>query len=368
MSHALFPPSASVRWLNCPGSVALTLGLPEQSSKYADEGTAAHILANRALAHSRPCSFWLDEKVTLHGHEWAFTEEMCSYVQTYVDYIHASAKELEAEVFPEQVVKLDKALGITEQFGTSDAVLLNIATGVVKITDLKYGRGEKVDASWPAKPLDLFQVVRAEGDRQVNPQLALYALGVLETITELFGPVERVLLAIVQPRLDHISEFELSVSELKEFMCQAQRAVASGMEAIVGDPTQYLKATEKGCRWCPVKADCPEMRRMVAGQLADEFEAVRPISLGLSLSARFEQLELIEQYVGAVRDAMMAAITSGNAPVGPDGRPYKLVAGRGGHRAWKDAKMAGDVLSGLVGPAAYEPASVVSPAVADKLY
>ena len=62
----------------------------------------------------------------------------------------------------------------------------------------------------------------------------------------------------------------------------------------------------------------------------------------------------------------MNAVASGQAPIGPDGRPYKLVAGRGGHRAWKDARMAGDVLAGLLGPAAYEPPSVITPAVADK--
>ena len=45
-AHAKLSPSAASRWLNCPGSVALCATLPTPpSTYYADEGTAAHALA-----------------------------------------------------------------------------------------------------------------------------------------------------------------------------------------------------------------------------------------------------------------------------------------------------------------------------------
>lgn len=49
MAHALLSPSSAVRWMTCPGSVALTKDMPDTSSKFADEGTLAHALAERAL-------------------------------------------------------------------------------------------------------------------------------------------------------------------------------------------------------------------------------------------------------------------------------------------------------------------------------
>lgn len=333
----------------CPGSVALTCGLPEQTSDFADEGSVAHELAARCFRYGYPATHWLDEQFCLRegGKQWTFTQDMCDHVQTYVDYVHASAKELGGEILSEQRVSLERTLGLAEQGGTSDAVILNVATGVVKIIDLKFGRGEKVDASY---------------DGKLNPQLGLYALGVLETITDLFGPVKKVQLAIVQPRLDHISEFEPDLDELGMLGINARNAVVLGTEAMVGDPAQYLHASEKACRWCPIKADCPKLRELVAGELASEFE----VATTGTLSERYEQLELIEQYCTATRAALLDAIKAGRAPVGPDGRPYKLVAGRGGNRTWKDARMAGDVLAGLLGPAAYEPPTVITPAVADK--
>lgn len=51
--HARCSASAAYRWINCPGSVALSDQCPDPgSSSYADEGTVAHNLAELKLRHA----------------------------------------------------------------------------------------------------------------------------------------------------------------------------------------------------------------------------------------------------------------------------------------------------------------------------
>ena len=59
--HAKLGPSSASRWLNCPGSVALCATVPEEpSSEYADEGTFAHDIAERAIRAVRDEGFATD--------------------------------------------------------------------------------------------------------------------------------------------------------------------------------------------------------------------------------------------------------------------------------------------------------------------
>ena len=67
--------------------------------------------------------------------------------------------------------------------------------GVVHVIDLKGGRGVFVEASH-------------------NPQLMLYALGALKAYGFIWD-IELIRMTIVQPRLDNISTFECSRSELE---------------------------------------------------------------------------------------------------------------------------------------------------------
>ena len=71
-AHARLSPSAAVRWINCPGSVALSAVCPPAgSSDYADEGTAAHRLADALVAEVRRAEIDpLGRELAVGGHEW----------------------------------------------------------------------------------------------------------------------------------------------------------------------------------------------------------------------------------------------------------------------------------------------------------
>ena len=49
MKHAVLSPSASHRWLACPGSIEANRDKPYEENKYAIEGTTAHALLEASL-------------------------------------------------------------------------------------------------------------------------------------------------------------------------------------------------------------------------------------------------------------------------------------------------------------------------------
>lgn len=81
--HALLSASGAHRWLVCPPSATLEAGLPESTSQAAEQGTAAHELAEwklRRVLHdaptTKPVSSWHDaEMETLTDDYVAFVQE-----------------------------------------------------------------------------------------------------------------------------------------------------------------------------------------------------------------------------------------------------------------------------------------------------
>lgn len=172
-AHALLGASKAHRWMRCPGSIALEAPIQDTTSAHAEEGTRAHELA-AAILERKP--FLEDSDL-----------EMFNHVMTYVGYVRAEAEG--HTLLIEQRVDYSDVIGVPDSFGTADCIIL--AGDTIKIIDLKYGMGVKVDA-------------------EENEQLMLYALGALEV----FGPVgdfKKAKLVIVQPRLNTISEWEVAI-------------------------------------------------------------------------------------------------------------------------------------------------------------
>ena len=73
MAHAQLSPSSAMRWMTCPGSVALGAALPDTSSTFADEGTAAHFLAAECLERELNTLDFIGQSITIteHNAHWA---------------------------------------------------------------------------------------------------------------------------------------------------------------------------------------------------------------------------------------------------------------------------------------------------------
>lgn len=134
-----FSPSAAERWMTCPGSVEACLGLPNDSSAYADEGTAAHYMGEQILRGVEGKS--LVGKKAENGVE--MTADMLLEVTKYVNYVQDVVKATGGTLLVEQRLPLVDITG-EDAHGTSDVVIL--AGDEIIVIDLKYGMGVKVDA------------------------------------------------------------------------------------------------------------------------------------------------------------------------------------------------------------------------------
>lgn len=171
--HAIVGASAAGRWLNCPPSVRISEFFPETPSAAAEEGTTAHAWAEKALKNDAA----------------RMPKDLEEYIYSYCDFVQD--KELQ-KLFIEQEVNLSGY--VPEGFGTVDAFGINDST--LHIFDYKHGKGIKVDA-------------------EENPQLKIYALGILDSFGFLFDKdIEKIELHIIQPRLYNFSSWEVSPADL----------------------------------------------------------------------------------------------------------------------------------------------------------
>lgn len=224
--HALLSASSSKRWLNCTPSARLEEQFTKDTgSVYAEEGTAAHALAEHKLKRllkrrsRRPVSDYDCDDME------ECTDEYVAYAMEQIERAKQSCKD--PVVLIEQ--HLDYSAYVPEGFGTGDLVI--VADGSLTVIDLKYGKGVAVEAEW-------------------NPQMMLYGLGALELFDAIYD-IDTVRMTIYQPRLESVSTWEISVGDLMEWVEKELKPKAQ--LAIHGEGEFHCGSW---CRFCKAKNTC----------------------------------------------------------------------------------------------------------------
>lgn len=339
--HALLSPSSAARWMRCPASVVVTRDMPEDSSPYAIEGTCAHRLAELLLNGAD--GFPADEaaEVIAAGVD---PDSLVEPVRVYVDYVRSLGSEIVTEV------SLDISL-ITkepEARGTSDAVVFS--EGVLHVCDLKYGKGEPVSADG-------------------NPQLAIYAGAALAAF-DFLGEIREVCMHIVQPRLNSISVWRVSVDELMAFLADVTRAGAQCLRLLDANrdpdtvPAEFFQPCAKACRFCRYRGKCTALAKYALSVAGLDLPAPLKASLDVQqLAYILDRIGLIKSWMDEVKAAAHAALMEGREVPG-----YKLVEGRAGSREWTDESKADKLLKAWKVPADFRYVkSLISPTQAEKL-
>lgn len=252
--HALLSASSASRWLQCTPSAVINDNLPDETSVFAEEGTKAHEIAEKAILARANGS----EEPVYEGDDIRIREELEPYIERVIETYQTLKNENgQALLFPE--MRVDYGNYAPEGFGTSDVVIISGET--IYIIDLKFGRGVEVSA------ID-------------NPQMRLYALGALDFFKKMYN-LTKVVTRIDQPRIFNFSEEEISVSDLVKWGSEvvrplAEKAFRGEGELIPGDHCRFCKAAatcpakaQKELALTEQKATLPDVELLTLDQIAD---------------------------------------------------------------------------------------------------
>jgi hypothetical protein len=248
--HSKFSASGSERWFNCPGSVALSEGMPSKDSIWSIEGTKAHETLEKILRHCAAKGQFLGAKIPSHimtvpGQ----TKDMLHYGNHAAGVILGNHwKTPGSELLVETRISLDFIHPAA--FGTFDGAVVD-HFGTLHVYDYKYGAGHAVSPGTPKDP---------------NLQMAFYGLGLAYRYDWNF---KRVRLWIIQPRIRGYTGptfVEMTIADLRGVWAPTFKKAVRRVER---EPKTYVEGS--WCHWCNAKSICPLKRQAKAKSMRDAF-------------------------------------------------------------------------------------------------
>lgn len=312
MSHAFLAPSAAHQWLSCTAAPHACRGVPDTPTEASQEGVRCHLVAGEVLqqAVDRGSSLLFTTRDWYrlnHGispdtvNPTTFPPELLDYAQEYVERAMQSVQTIKLETKVPYIgveQRLDISDYVPECFGTGD--LSGAGHRTLIIDDLKYGKGVQVFA-------------------KNNPQLRLYALGVYKEVA-MFTDIERVVMRVDQPRLDHDDEDEISLKELLEW---GEWVKPIAKRAFEGVDVEF-KPSEENCQFCKIKYTCKARAEYNLEYAKVEFMAKPAEQLGSA-----EIAKLLERTGSIIKWAKgLEAYALKQAALGEKFPGWKLVEGR----------------------------------------
>lgn len=277
--HPKLSASGSQRWILCAGSRKAEEGLPDQKSKYADEGTLAHEIA-AAMLNKQDIS------------HYNITPEMFQHIQVYVEYVETLVDK--TIYYPEIYIEhtSDFSHIVPYNTGTADAVIISVNT--LHIIDFKYGIGHSVSA-------------------YENSQLLLYAMGVYHKLKDK-DIIQEITLHIVQPRTNNFDKWSLSIKELSYW----EGYIKAKAEIALRDDAPRIPS-ENACKWCKAKTTCPALYNFTVEVLESSKTEVEDSKIRIIL----DNSKMIKNYINSLETKVFDKLSSGfNFP------GYKLIEGR----------------------------------------
>lgn len=282
--HSKLSPSATKRWINCPGSLKLSEGMRNEESVYAAEGTAAHDIAERALSQGAKACMVSEDS------------EASKAVQVYLDEIEFIRST--NHVICEHTERTLQCTTIPGLGGTADHVMVyrdNADKIVLHCLDYKHGVGVPVDAEENDQVLSYFVILESH-----YPDM----------IDEYRG-------TIVQPRC-------FAGEAVQTWSCTPERVREHAKRIIEETQKTHLSAGD-WCRWCPALMICPEVQEQAAAAACEEFSQV-----DLDTLLHYEKVApAIQAFLKQIPKALLDLFRFG------DGIPGKKVIKRYGNRKWK---------------------------------
>lgn len=237
------------------------------------------------------------------------TEETEQVTDVYAEFCLKTIEDMRASGM-EPLILIEERLDFSHiapnGFGTGDLVLVGAEAvscgdgdkdravrGLIHVIDFKGGRGVRVEA-------------------EMNSQMLLYAAAALNTYGFLVDP-EIIRMSIVQPRLDNISTFEMTVEELNAW---AESIKPIARMAFEGKGEQH---TGDWCIFCKAKAVCRACAEEALALAREEF-----LDLDCSLPQSFDGSAGYDESAGS-SDVASEEVKGGEATKTADATDHKTI-------------------------------------------